>query len=79
MSDSAPPAARTALTNVNLFVRDPERSRRAPRSGDWLAEDEARERMPSCFCSMTMPTEVTPLCRGMNHAQPDSSAGVGQV
>lgn len=39
----------------------------------FVAEEHARERVPSCFWSMTTPTEVKSLAKGMNHAHPDSS------
>lgn len=42
-------------------------------SGVLVADEAARERTPSCFWSITIPTDVSPLCSGMNHAQPDSS------
>ena len=41
--------------------------------GEVVAEEAARERMPCVFWSMTTPTDVKPLCKGMNHAQPLSS------
>lgn len=43
--------------------------------GDADADEDARERRPSSFWAMTIPTEVSPLWRGMNHAHPDSSVG----
>lgn len=41
--------------------------------GAVVADETALDRIPSDFWSMTTPTDVRPLCNGMNHAQPDSS------
>lgn len=56
---------------------DQVRFRPPPGSTGEDADEDARERIPSAFWSMTIPTDVSPLCSGMNHAHPVSSARKG--